>query len=144
MRQTAYTITFLWMLFWALVSFAQSKAAPLPPEVTDWNAKEILFHTVFFVLIFGVPTILVWLSYSDKDIAAGFDISALWKTEDGHLDKLFIIVLGTWWLHFCAVTLWTLSRTVVTADFVTFMGWGIPIVARMFVPGQPKPAGEIP
>jgi hypothetical protein len=80
--------------------------------------------------------VLVWLTYTERNIGVGIDLTDLWTNDAGKLDRLFVIVLGTWWLHFCAVTLWTLSRTVVTADFVTFMGWGIPIIARMFAPAK--------
>lgn len=141
MRRT-WLLVFAWLAFWGAVS-AQTPAPAAPADVSEWNAREILFHAVFFALIFGVPVLVVWLSYTDRDLAKGFDISALWRTDDGtKLDRLFVIVLGTWWVHTCAIVLWTLSRTALTADFVSYSGWAIPIIARMFIPHPPAPPAQ--
>ena len=128
----------LWFGVWGFVS-AQTPVLPLP-DPNEWNWRELVFHAVFFVLIFGVPTSVAWASYSENKRFRNFDVSLLWKTETGALDKLFIIVLGTWWVHTCAIVLWTLARTVVAADFPTYIGWGIPIIARMFAPTPGTPA----
>jgi len=38
------------------------------------------------------------------------------------------------------MVMWTLLRTVQTQDYVTYMGWALPIIAKMFSPsgGAPK------
>lgn len=98
---------------------------------------EFIFHGVFFTLFFGVPLYLAWASYSDR---CSINVSALWTSHvTGKVDTLLVIVIGTWWTHTCAIVLWTLSRNVTTQDFITYMGWAIPIIASMFAPRPPPP-----
>ena len=103
-------------------------------SVLDWGEK--LFLLLFFFLYFGVPAIVAWVSYGDR---FKLDLSDLW-THNGRPDKLAVIILGTWWVHTCSMILWTLGKTVTTADFVTYMGWALPIIAKMWlVPSTPPP-----
>jgi hypothetical protein len=99
---------------------------------------ELIFHSAFFLLFFGVPAALAWASYCER--FKRFDVSALWTNhQSGKVDTLLVIVIGSWWVHTCAVILWTLSRTVQTADFTTYMGWAIPIIASLFAPRRDPP-----
>mgnify|MGYP001596780144 FL=1 len=97
--------------------------------------EERLFLWVFFLLYFGVPVGLAWISNSEW---TKIDVSALW-THNDRPDKLAVIILGTWWVHTTTMILWTLSKTVTTADFITYMGWAIPIIAKMFAPSGNPP-----
>lgn len=98
---------------------------------------EYIFHSAFFVLFFGVPLYLAWASYSAN---RWIDVSVLWTNHaTGKVDTLLVIVIGSWWVHTCAVILWTLSRTVTTADFTAYMGWAIPIIASLFAPRRDPP-----
>jgi hypothetical protein len=100
---------------------------------------EYLFHGVFFVLVFGVPIYLVVASYSGH---CGINVSALWTSHaNGQVDTLLVIVLGTWWVHTCAMVLWILSRNLSHDNVTQYMGWAIPIIASMFArkPETPKP-----
>ena len=101
-----------------------------------FNLAERLFLGMFLLLYFGVPGLVVWASYK-KHIAV--DMRELW-TQNGRADKLAVIILGTWWIHSCTIILWTLTKIVTTADFVTYMGWALPIIAKMYAPKNDKPA----
>jgi len=94
------------------------------------NLTEKLFFGMFLLLYFGVPGLVVWASYCEK---CAIDLRELW-TYNKRADKLAVIILGTWWIHSCTIILWTLSKTITTADFVTYMGWALPIIAKMFAP----------
>lgn len=98
--------------------------------VLTW--PEGLFLAVFFFLYFGVPALLAWGSYSENKMCKSVDIRALWMWND-RPDKLAVIILGTWWVHTCSMILWNLKGVATTADYVTYMGWAIPIIANMFV-----------
>lgn len=106
------------------------------------TVPEYLFHGVFAVLVFGVPAFLAWASSSDAKYAKGIDVSALW-THNGRPDKFAVIILGTWWVHTTAMILWILTQTVNDSNVVQYMGWALPIIARMFAPSSPpqKPEG---
>jgi len=93
---------------------------------------EGLFLGVFFALYFGVPALLVWVSYSERPAFRLVDIRSLWTWND-RPDKLALIILGTWWVHTCSMILWTLQGVGTTTDYLTYMGWALPIIANMFV-----------
>ena len=104
--------------------------------------KEFIFLGVFAILVFGVPALVAWASYSDK---FKIDLTTLW-THQNRVDKLAVIILGTWWAHTCAMVTETLLRTVETADWTTYQLWALPIMAKTFAPsgtptsnGAPKP-----
>lgn len=98
---------------------------------------EYLFHGVFFSLVFGVPIYLAFASYSER---CAINVSALWTGhESGKVDTLLVIVLGTWWVHTCAMVLWILSRNLTNDNVTQYMGWAIPIIASMFAR---KPGGQ--
>ena len=99
--------------------------------------EERLFLIVFFFLYFGVPILLAWISNSEW---TKIDVSDLW-THNGRPDKLAVIILGTWWVHTCSMILWSLTQKVTTADYVTYMGWAIPIIAKMYF-GKDAPPQE--
>jgi hypothetical protein len=97
---------------------------------------EYIFLGVFFLLVFGVPT-LVWIASNAPNIE--FDVSTLW-THQERVDKFAVIILGSWWAHTSAMILETLLRTVETQDWVTYQLWAVPIIAKMFSPtGTPPP-----
>jgi hypothetical protein len=100
---------------------------------TPWH--EFIFLLVFVVLVFVVPIIVIRASYSPT---TKFDVSTLW-THQGRVDKFAVIILGTWWVHTTSLIMWTLLRTVATADYATYMGWAIPIIAKMFAPDKAPP-----
>lgn len=95
---------------------------------TVLSLPELLFLLVFFLLYFGVPWLLAWMSYSDS--CKNIDISSLW-THNNRPDKLAVIILGTWWIHSCSMIMWSLTKVVTTADFAVYMGWAVPIIAKM-------------
>jgi hypothetical protein len=100
------------------------------------DTHEFIFLCVFFALVFVVPIVVIWASYNPT---LAFDTSALWMHQN-RIDKFAVIILGTWWVHTCSMIMWTLLRTVQTADYATYMGWAIPIIAKMFAPqGNPPP-----
>lgn len=101
--------------------------------ILDWS--ERLFLIVFFFLYFGVPALAVWASYCEK---CAVDLRDLW-THHGKPDKLAVIILGTWWVHTCSMILWTLLKTINTTDYLTYMGWAVPIIAKMFAPVSAVP-----
>ena len=96
---------------------------------------EFIFLGVFFALVFVVPIIVIWASYTEK---LRFDVSQLW-THHGRVDKFAVIILGTWWIHSSSLVMWTLLRTVNTQDYLVYMGWAIPIIARMLAPQSEPP-----
>ena len=95
--------------------------------------EDRIFLFFFVVLVFGVPALVVWASYSSYKALEGFDVSTLW-THQERIDKLAVIILGTWWVHTSSMILWTLLKIITTTDYVTYMGWAIPIIAKMFAP----------
>lgn len=101
------------------------------PEV-----HELVFLGVFFTLVFLVPIAVIWASYRPT---MAFDITPLW-THQGRIDKFAVIILGTWWVHTSSIIMWTLLRTVQTTDYLTYMGWALPIIARMLAPQNGRPA----
>ena len=82
------------------------------------------------MLVFGVPALVVWAS-SNRKLA--FDWSGLWLYH-GQVDKFAVIIMGTWWVHTCSMILWTLKHSVETADYVTYMGWALPLMVKMWAP----------
>jgi len=100
---------------------------------TFLSLPELLFLGVFFFLYFGVPALLVWGSYCES---CSLDLRDLW-THNNRPDKLAVIILGTWWVHTASMVLWALSKTVTTTDYLTYMGWALPIIAKMFAPSTP-------
>jgi hypothetical protein len=102
------------------------------------SSRELIFLGVFAVLVFGVPLFVAWASYSDK---SRIDLRSLW-THQERIDKFAIIIMGTWWVHTCSMILWTLLRTVNTADYATYLGWAIPIIAKMFAPSSGPPEAK--
>ena len=105
-------------------------------DMISW--QEIIFLTVFFVLVFVVPSIVAWASYNPR---MEFDLADLW-THQNRVDKFAVIILGTWWVHTCSMIMWTLLRTVQTQDYATYMGWALPIIAKMFAPSGTPPADK--
>jgi len=105
-----------------------------------FTLAERLFFGMFIVLYFGVPALVVWVSYCER---FKIDLSALW-THNHKADKLAVIILGSWWVHTCTIILWTMTKVVTTADFVSYMGWAIPIIAKMFAPEKDKPPTDSP
>ena len=99
-------------------------------DVVTWG--ERLFFGMFLFLYFGVPLLVVWASYCEKCF---IDMRGLW-THNNKADKLAVIILGTWWIHACTMILWTMSKVVTTQDFVVFLGWALPIIAKMYSPNQ--------
>lgn len=94
------------------------------------DSHDWVFLIVFAVLTFCVPIFVAWASYSDK---SRIDMRSLW-THNERIDKFAIIIMGTWWIHSTSLILWTLMRTVTTADYATYVAWAIPIIAKMFAP----------
>lgn len=98
--------------------------------------EERLFFAVFFLLYFGVPVLLVWVTYCER---FKLDLSALW-THNERPDKLAAILLIAFWIHSVCIILWTLSKTVTTADLLAYSGvWVTPLIAKMLAPKEPKP-----
>ena len=97
--------------------------------------KEIVFLVVFVALVFLVPIIVIYASYNKK---LRFDISTLW-THQERIDKFAVIILGTWWVHTTSIVMWTLLRSVSTQDYLVYMGWAIPIIAKMLAPTKEAP-----
>ena len=102
------------------------------------TVSETVFLSVFFTLVFIVPAVVVWATYCES---CSFDLRDLW-THQGRIDKFAIIILGTWWIHSSSMIMWTLLRTVTTADYATYMGWAIPIIAKMFAPPGTPPEAQ--
>lgn len=101
------------------------------------EAQGKIFLGLFFFLYFGVPALLVWASYCEK---CALDLRDLW-TQNNRPDKLAVIILGTWWIHSCSMILWSLTKTVTTTDYLTYMGWAVPLMVKFFSPNSP-PAKE--
>lgn len=93
---------------------------------------EAIFLFFFVVLVFGIPSVVAWASYSSYRVLSKFDVSELWLHK-GRVDKFAVIVLGTWWVHTSTIILWTLLRTIQTQDYVTYMMWGTLIIGKMMV-----------
>lgn len=93
--------------------------------ISDW---EIVFLLVFALMVFVIPSLVAWFSYSER--FRKFDLRSLWE-HNGRIDKLAVILMGTWWLHSSSMVLWTLMRSVTTADWVTYQLWAIPILAKI-------------
>ena len=102
------------------------------------SLRELIFLGVFALLEFGVPVFMIWASYNERN---RIDVKSLW-VYGGQIDKLAVIIMGTWWTHTSSMLLWTLQGKVSTADYVTYMAWAIPLIAKMFVPVAP--AGAAP
>ena len=98
--------------------------------------KEDIFIFMYLFLYLGVPAMLVWMTYCER--FQKFDLSALW-VHRGRVDKLAVIVVGSWWVHTCSMILMMLSSTAASADYGLYMGWAIPIIAKMFAPQQAAP-----
>jgi hypothetical protein len=97
------------------------------------SVSEIVFLTMFTLLTFGIPSAVVWASYSERGALKDFDIRDLWMHQ-GRIDKLAVIILGSWWAHTSAMVLETLLRTVETQDWVTYQLWAIPLIAKIYAP----------
>jgi hypothetical protein len=91
------------------------------------DLRDVSFAIMFVVLYFIIPWIVVQKTYDKR---SRFDIADLW-THRGRIDKLAVILMLTWWAHTSSMILWTLVQKVTTADWVTYMGWAIPIIAKM-------------
>ena len=104
----------------------------------NWEMNWDWFLFMYIALVFGVPALVVWASYSEIRITKQFDLRELWLHQ-GRVDKFAVIILGTWWTHTCSLLLWTLLQSVTTADYVTYMGWAIPIMAKMWAPKNGAP-----
>jgi hypothetical protein len=91
------------------------------------SLREIIFLSVFAVLVFGVPAMVAWASYSDR---FKLDLTTLW-THQGRVDKLAVIIVASWWIHSCAMILETMLRTTQTQDWTTYQLWAVPIIAKM-------------
>jgi len=89
--------------------------------------KDLSFYIMFVVLYFLVPWAVVAASYSKR---TKFDLSSLW-THKGQIDKLAVILMVTWWVHTSSMILWTVMRTVTSAEYTPYMGWAIPIIAKI-------------
>ena len=100
-------------------------------DVFSWG--ELLYIAFYVILIFGVPGAVAWGSYSTYGLLNKFDMSELWLHQ-GRVDKFAVILLGTWWIHSASMIMWTLIKQVQTQDYVTYMGWALPIIAKMFAP----------
>lgn len=101
---------------------------------------DIIFLSVFISLVFGIPSLVVWASYSKLTFVKEFDLRELWLHQ-GRIDKLAVILLGSWWAHTSAMILETLLRTTQTQDWTAYQLWAIPIIAKMLAPknGNDKP-----
>lgn len=99
------------------------------------TVAEYLYHGVFFVLVFGMPIFLAFASASDRKFFGAIDVSSLWTDhQTGKVNTLLVIVLGTWWVHTCAMILWIQVRNLTNENVTQYMGWAIPIIASMFAP----------
>ena len=99
------------------------------------SLQEIIFLSVFAVLVFGVPALVAWASYNPN---MRLDLTPLW-THQERIDKFAVILIGSWWLHSSSMVMWTLLRTVQTADWTTYQLWALPIIAKMLVPQGTTP-----
>lgn len=94
------------------------------------TVHEYIWHTVFFILVFGVPIFLAWASASEMRYVKTIDVSSLWVShENGKVDTMLVIVIGTWWVHTCAAIMWILTKNFTDANVIQYMGWALPIVA---------------
>ena len=91
--------------------------------------KDIAFYGMAVVLYFLVPWVLVQATYSEH---TRLDLAPLW-THQGRIDKFAVILLIAFWVHTSSLILWTMLRTVSTADYLAYGGiWITPIIAKMF------------
>lgn len=102
----------------------------------DLAWQEIGFLILFGLLEFGVPIYVVWASYSVK---CRLDLRTLWVHQE-RIDKLAVIMIFTWWTHTSSIILWTFLQKITTTDYLTYMGWAIPIIASMFNKSEPPGA----
>ena len=102
---------------------------------TEMTYQELGFLILFGLLEFGVPIYVVWATYSSK---CRLDLRTLW-THQERIDKLAIIIMMTWWTHTSSIILWTFLQKVTTTDYLTYMGWALPIIASMFANRDPQP-----
>lgn len=102
------------------------------------DISDAIFLFVFFVMVFAVPYVVVKATY---DEGSRVDLRELWMHK-GRIDKFAVILLGTWWVHTSSMVLWTLVGAVKTQDYVTYMGWAIPIITKMFAPSTPEPPAQ--
>jgi len=102
--------------------------------------QEAIFLAVFAILVFVVPALVVLASYNPR---MRLDVTTLW-THQERIDKFAVILLGTWWVHSCSMIMWTLLRVVQTQDYVTYMGWALPIMAKMWAPKAETPPTDKP
>jgi len=94
--------------------------------------SEWIFLLVFALMIFVIPMLVVWATYSDRKLTKSVDLSDLWM-YGGKLDKFSVIVMGTWWVHTSSMVMWTLLKTVATQDYATYSGiWGTLLIAKIF------------
>jgi len=94
--------------------------------------EEAIFLIVFFALVFFVPAIVVWATYSERGGLKNFDLRELWMHQN-RIDKFAVIILGTWWIHSSSMIMWTLLRTVLTQDYATYSGiWGAAVIAKIY------------
>jgi hypothetical protein len=98
--------------------------------------REWIFLGVFCFLLFAVPIFMAWATYSKR---TPIDVSSLW-THNERIDKLGVILMGTWWAHTCWMILSTLRLTVVTADWLTYTLWATPIIVKMLAPAVQPPS----
>lgn len=96
---------------------------------------QVAFLVVFAALVFAVPCLVVWATYSDH---SRIDLRSLW-THNERIDKFAVIVLFTWWVHTSSIILDVLLRTVTTQDMAAYTAWAIPIIAKMFAPSTEPP-----
>ena len=116
--------------------------------IGNFDLKDLAFYIMFVVLYFVVPWIVVSASYSER---CKFDVRSLWERKGGggKLDGLFLIAIGTWWVHTSSMILWTIVQKVTTGDYVTYMGWGALVIGKIiadkgFGNGQQPPAQPTP
>lgn len=94
------------------------------------STQEIVFLVVFGLLVFVVPILVVWASYSKN---THFDVSSLW-VHQGRIDKFAVIVMCSWWVHTCVILLSALRGNVSTGDLTSYTAWAVPLIFKMFAP----------
>lgn len=102
------------------------------------SLREYIFLGFFVLLEFLVPIFVVWASYSNR---SRIDLKSLWVHHE-RIDKLAVIMMFTWWTHTSSMILWTLMLKVATTDYLTYMGWAVPIIAKMFAPSTEPNGGR--
>jgi hypothetical protein len=94
------------------------------------NLSEIIFLFFYCILIFGVPALVVYATYSESRPFKQVDLKELWSYNK-KLDIWRVIAGGTWWVHTSSMIMWSLVRTVETKDYLTYMTWGTLLIAKM-------------